>query len=291
MCPVNFSFICVACRTTMHRPKPTHIVSAARLTPGQYLAALVQYRQLIWVFALQEIRAQYIQTRLNLLWVIGRPLLVLALFTFIFTKLFTIPGLRYPYPVFAFIGLWTWNNFSYLINNAGSAIMTQQDLIRKMYFPRLILILSKLVVSLIELSISLVLTLLLMLILGTPLSWHVVFVPVFVSISAVAGLTVAVWLSVLSIRYRDLHQFVPTLVGFMIWLTPVFYPVTVVPPAYSFMLYLNPISAAIQGCRWAILGDTLPSIWYLPAIGVCIALLLWGLMIFINAEDELVDYI
>jgi lipopolysaccharide transport system permease protein len=117
------------------------------------------------------------------------------------------------------------------------------------------------------------------------------FVPAFVSISVLVGLTIAIWLNVLNIKYRDLHQFVPTLIGFMIWLTPVFYPVTLIPKAYSFILYLNPISAAIQGCRWAILGDTLPSVYYLPAILGCGVVFVAGLLIFIRSEGDLVDYI
>jgi lipopolysaccharide transport system permease protein len=271
--------------------QPTKIASGAPLSFAEYVREVVQYRQLIWVFALQEIKTQYVQTRLNLLWVVVRPLMVLALFTFIFDKLIKIPGLLYPYPLFAFIGLWVWNNFSYLVNNGGNVILGNQNLIRKMYFPRLILLFSKLVVSLIELSVSLVLTLLLMAALGSPVSTRILFVPAFVSISVLVGLTIAIWLNVLNIKYRDLHQFVPTLIGFMIWLTPVFYPVTLIPKAYSFILYLNPISAAIQGCRWAILGDTLPSVYYLPAILGCGVVFVAGLLIFIRSEGDLVDYI
>jgi lipopolysaccharide transport system permease protein len=275
----------------MESSKPIKIISAEPTSVKQYFQEVIQYRHLIWVFALQEFKTQYIQTRLNFLWVVLRPLMVLALFTFIFDRLIKIPGLQYPYPLFAFTGLLVWNNFSFLVNNGGNAIVNNQHLIKKIYFPRIILLLSKLLTSLIELGVSLILTILLMLVLRYPFSTKIIFVPIFVSISVLCGLAIAIWLNALNIKHRDLHQFVPTLIGFLIWLTPVFYPVTLIPQEYSFILYLNPISAAIQGCRWAILGDALPSLYYLPMISFSFLVLILGLMIFIRSEGDLVDYI
>jgi len=217
--------------------------------------------------------------------------MVLALFTFIFDRLIKIPGLQYPYPLFDFTGLLVWNNFSFLVNNGGNVLVSNQNLIKKIYFPRTILILAKLLISLLELGVSLALTFLMMLIIGYPFSAHIIFVPVFLSISAMSGLTIAIWLNALNIKYRDLNQFIPTLVGFLIWLTPVFYPVTLISRAYDFILYLNPIAAAIQGCRWAILGDTMPGIYYLPTILVCGVFFVIGLLIFIRSESDLADYI
>lgn len=275
----------------MEYSKPIKIISAEPTSVMQYFQEVIQYRHLIWVFALQEFKTQYVQTRLNFLWVVLRPLMVLALFTFIFDRLIKIPGLQYPYPLFVFTGLLVWNNFSFLVNNGGNVIVNNQNLIKKIYFPRIILLLSKLLTSLIELGVSLILTILLMLVLHYPFSAKIIFVPVFVSISVLCGLAIAIWLNALNIKHRDLHQFVPTLIGFLIWLTPVFYPVTLIPQEYSFILYLNPISAAIQGCRWAILGDTLPSLYYLPMIVFSFCVLILGLMIFIRSEGDLVDYI
>jgi lipopolysaccharide transport system permease protein len=104
-------------------------------------------------------------------------------------------------------------------------------------------------------------------------------------------MTITVWLNALTIRYRDLNHLVPTVVGFMIWLTPVFYPVTLIPQRYSFLLYFNPISGIIQGCRWAILGDVFPSLLFLPSVIFSFLMLLLGSMIFIRAEADLADYI
>jgi lipopolysaccharide transport system permease protein len=270
---------------------PVRIISAEPQGAKQYFTELVRFRHLIWVFALQEFKTQYVQTRLSLLWVVLRPLMVLALFTFIFDRLIKIPDLHYPYPLFAFTGLLVWNNFSYLVNTGGNVVISNQTLIKKIYFPRIILLLAKLIISLVELSASLMLTFLMMAMIGFPFSYRIIFLPVFLSISIMLGMAIAIWLNALNIKHRDLHQFVPTLIGFLIWLTPVFYPVTLIPKGYSFLIYLNPVSAAIQGCRWAILGDTLPSIYYLPAIVVSGVIFIIGLLIFIRSEGDIVDYI
>jgi lipopolysaccharide transport system permease protein len=104
-------------------------------------------------------------------------------------------------------------------------------------------------------------------------------------------MALAIWLNVLTARYRDLNQFVPTVIGFMIWVTPVFYPVSLIPPRFSFFLYLNPLVGDIQGCRWSVLGDTFPSLWFLPSFIFSLIMLITGFMIFIRTEDSLVDYI
>ena len=275
----------------MESNRPIKIISAESISVKQYFQELIQYRHLIWFFALQEFKTQYVKTRLNFLWVVIKPLMVLALFTFIFGRLITIPGLKYPYPLFAFTGLLVWNNFSFLVNNGGNVVVNNQNLIKKIYFPRVILLLSKLLISLIELSVSFLLTIVLMLFLRYPFSAKIIFVPIFISISIMCGLTIAIWLNALNIRHRDLHQFVPTLIGFLIWLTPVFYPVTIIPHEFSIILYLNPISASIQGCRWAILGDTLPSLYYLPMILFSFFVFIVGLIVFIRSEGDLVDYV
>ena len=234
---------------------------------------------------------QYIQTRFSFFWVVLKPLMVLALFTFIFDRLMHIPDLIYPYTLFAFSGLIIWNNFSYMVNNAGNVIIANQQLVKKIYFPRIILVFSKILVGLVEVFVSLMLLLLLIAFLHYPLHWQILFLPVFIFIGLISGTAIAVWLNALTIRYRDLNHFVPTLVGFMIWLTPVFYPVYLIPKNYSFVLYFNPIAGVIQGCRWAILGDAFPSLFFLPSIIFSIFFLLSGIVIFIIAEADLADYI
>ena len=271
--------------------KPSKIIRSGRSTISEYLHEIWKYKNLITIFAFQEFKVQYIQTRFSFFWVVLKPLMVLALFTFIFDRLMHIPGLIYPYTLFAFSGLIIWNNFSYMVNNAGNVIIANQQLVKKIYFPRIILVFSKILVGLVEVFVSLMLLLILIALLHYPLHWQILLLPVFILIGLISGTAIAVWLNALTIRYRDLNHLVPTLVGFMIWLTPVFYPVYLIPKNYSFVLYFNPIAGVIQGCRWAILGDTFPSLFFLPSIIFSIFFLISGLVIFIIAESDLADYI
>ena len=276
---------------TIVEAKPLKIVKPGKSSVGEYVSEIWKYKNLILVFAQQEFKVQYVQTKFNWLWVIFRPLMVLGLFTFIFGTIMPIKEMHYPYVLFAFSGLVIWNNFGFLINNAGNAVMSSQNLVKKIYFPRIILVFSKALVGLIELSASILLLLVLIVVLRYPLRPQILFLPVFIITSLVPGLAVAIWMNALTIRNRDLNHFVPTLLGFVIWLTPVFYPVTLIPAQYSFILYLNPIAGAIQGCRWAVLGDVFPSIMFLPSIIASFVFLLAGFLTFIRVDSDLADYI
>ena len=271
--------------------KPLRIVKSGRDSATDYFKEVWKHRNLVLVFALQEFKLQYAQTRLNLLWMILRPLMVLALFTFIFDQLIHLQGVSYPYLLFALTGMLIWNNFSFMVNNASNVIMANQQLVKKMYFPRIILVFSKMLVGLAETGVTFLLILMLAAVLQFLLHLQILLLPVFIVVNLIIGLAVAVWLNALTIRYRDLHQFVPTLVGFLIWLTPVFYPVSLIPSKYSFLVYFNPIAGAIQGCRWAVLGDSFPDLRFLPSFVFFTLLLISGLLIFIRTESDLADYI
>lgn len=271
--------------------KPASVVNAGKDSVIQYLTAVWKYRNLIYVFAYQEFKLQYAQTRLYFLWMILRPLMVLGLFTFIFDRLIHLPGVNYPYPLFALSGILIWNSFSFMVNNAGNVILANQQLVRKMYFPRIILVFSKMIVGLAETVVTILLILLLAILIKFPLRFEILLLPLFIFANLIVGLAIAIWLNALTIRFRDLHQITPTLVGFLVWLTPVFYPTSLIPANYSFFIYLNPIAGVIQGCRWAILGDSLPSLFFLPSFAFFIVLLFFGLLFFISAESDLADYI
>jgi lipopolysaccharide transport system permease protein len=275
---------------SVHR-EPIKTIRPGKNSVKEYIAEVWHYRNLILVLTKQEFKVQYVQTRFNLLWAVLRPLFVLAIFTFIFDRMIHIPGLQYPYPLFAISGLIIWNNFSFMVNNAGSVIISNQQLIKKYYFPRIILIFSKTLIGLIEVGITFLLMVILMLIWQHPIPLQVIFAPVFVVLGLVSGMGLAIWLNALTIKFRDLHQFVPTLIGFLIWLTPVFYPATLIPSDFSFVAFFNPIAGVIQGFRWTVLGDPFPSIWYLPSFVVSLGMLFSGFLIFIRSEAELVDYI
>lgn len=270
---------------------PIKTIKSGNSSVIEYLREVWQYRHLIWIFAYQEFKVQYVQTRLALFWVLLRPLIILAIFTFVFDNMIHIAELSYPYPLFAISGLLIWNNFSFMVNNTGTAIVSNQSMIKKYYFPRIILILSKSLIGLLEFAVTFLLLLTLMLVMRFPFGVQFFLFPFFVLVTLLIGGTVSIWVNALTIKHRDLHHFVPTLVGFLIWLTPVFYPVTLLPQKFAFLIYLNPMAGAMQGFRWTVLGDPALSIWYLPSFIVIGVLFIIGFLLFIRAESEIADYI
>jgi lipopolysaccharide transport system permease protein len=267
------------------------IIRPGTTSLSDYLAAVWNSRSLIYTFAWQELKVQYAQTMLGVLWAVLRPMIILAIFTLIFALLIQLKGVTIPYPLFAFSGLIAWNYFNFIVSNGSSVIINNQNLIRKFYFPKIILLLSKSLVGLVEFFISLVLMFVLALILRFQVSIHPVWLLFFILANLLTGLTVALWLSALSVRFRDINQFVLPLIGFVIWLTPVFYPGTLIPEHYQYILFFNPLAGIVQGYRYAILGGEFLSVQYFYTFAVVGLLFFAGLLIFIRVEDEMPDYL
>lgn len=240
--------------------------------------------------AIRDIKVQYAQTALGFLWSVIQPLTSLLIWTFFFDKLIDVDTGAIPYPLFAFTGMIGWYFFSHIFNHAGTSLVNSQDLIRKIYFPRIILPLSKVLVGMVEFSISLTLLFIMMLIMGVPPTINVLFLPFFILFNIITGLSFGIWLSALTIRYRDFQHIIPYLINLGIWLTPVFYPSTIIPKEYNFVLYINPMSAVIAGYRWCLFGGELSANYLYGFIPVVI-LLVTGFIYFRKSEATIADHI
>lgn len=266
------------------------IIQAEASGFGTYLRKVWAYRRLIGVFALRDVRAQYAQTLLGVLWAVIKPLMALAIFSVFFGVLVPLDGkIKVEYPLFAFSGMVSWYFFTYLIVNVGSSVLHSQQLISRVYFPKLILPLAKTLAGLVDFGISMVLMVVLMLVWGHVPGWEILFFPVVVLLNMVVGLSFGVWLSALTTRFRDFHHLLPYLVNFSIWLTPVFYPSTIIPAQYQHFLYLNPMAGVIAGFRWTLLGDEVPDVRYLYGLAPIFILFLLGVWYFERVEREMVD--
>ncbi len=268
---------------------PVTRIHSDRTRLPDYLRSVLDYWSLIGIFAWQEIRAQYAQTYLGVLWAVLRPGIILSVFTVLFHYLLNV-STGVPYVLFAFTGMIAWNFFSQIASTASTSIVDRQDLIRKMYFPRIILPLTKVVIAGVETSISFLMLGALMLLLGWHLHWQVVLLPVFILANIICGLLVALWMIVLNGRYRDLNQIVMPLLSIGVWFTPVFFPITIIPQQFQFLLYLNPMAAVIAGYRYALLGDTLPSAYHWLTLLICTLALLAAIPALVRLEDEIADY-
>ena len=267
------------------------IRAGSTLTASQYWSRLYSYRAMIYSFALREIKAQYSQTLLGILWAAVRPLLGLLIYTFFFHYLLKVDTGDLPYPLFALCGIMPWLYFTYLVGDAGVSVLQSTDLIKKVYFPKLILPLSKVLVGLVDFSIAFLVLMVLMLITGYLPTIKFVFFPIFIILNVVTGLSIGIWLSALTIRYRDFHQIIPFLIGFGIFLTPVFFPTTLIPAQFHFLIYINPMAGVIEGFRWCFFeGETL-SLNYLIGFGPVTVLLITGFFYFKSIEGEMSDIV
>lgn len=258
-------------------------------TFSQSLAKLWQSKSLIVTLAQRDIQVKYSQTLLGITWTVLQPLTGLLIFTFFFGKLIRLPTGNITYELYAFPGMLCWYFFSYIMYQSSSSILYSSDLIKKINFPKIILPLSKVLVGLVDFLISFVLLVFLMLIESQPISLKILAVPLFVLLNIMAGLSVALLVSAFTFRYRDLQHLVPYLVNFGIWVTPVFYPVTLIPDAYKWLLYINPIAGIIDGMRWALYQNYSFHWQYATGIAADAVLFIIALFVFVKTEQKMSD--
>ncbi len=265
------------------------IIQAGKIPVFGYLKKVWSYKSLILILAKRDIKSRYSQTLLGLLWAAGQPLIGLLVFTFFFQVLLKIDTGDCPYPLFAFSGMVSWYYFTFLVAQGGTCLSQESHIISKIYFPKMILVLSKAMGGLLELGISILILLVIMVVTGNLPGWEILCLPVFILMNMLAGLSIALWLSALTVRYRDFHHVIPYVVNLGIWLTPVFYPTTIIPSGFNSVLYLNPMAGVIAGFRWTVLGGPFPDWQYSAGIALMILLLVSGVYYFLKVENRFAD--
>lgn len=258
---------------------------------GVYLRSIYGYRKLILSFAKRNLKERFVQTKLGLLWIIIQPLIALTIFTIFFDQLVKLETGEVPYVAFAFSGMTIWYFFTNMVNNAGTAVLHSQELIRKVYFPKILLPISKVLVATFEFFVAFTLLIIIMLVLGMDFSPKVVFLPIAIIMTVLVGSCVALWLNILTVKKRDMQHFIPYLTNFGIWVTPVFYPTTLIPEAFRDYVYcINPIATTIDFLRSILFG--LPFEWmYCISFIPVFLLLILGIRIFKNMERNLADFL
>ncbi len=271
------------------------VVDASKGSFSLNLKELLSYRDLFLILAYRDLRVRYAQTFLGLAWAVVQPLATIFIFTLVFGRFIRVDTGGVPYPVFALCGMAAWTYFSFVMTQSGNSIIGAQDMVKKIYFPRLVIPLSKAVVGLVDFAIALLLLGLLCVYYRQPLSPNIVWLPVFLMLTMICALAAGIWLSALSIRFRDFQHITPFLVQLGLYVTPIAYPGSVVigslPDAGVTLYYLNPMAGIVEGCRWSILGTgTLHSV-SLVSFAMVIILFVSGLFYFRKVERVMADLI
>lgn len=277
------------------------IQGAARvlvLEPGRadkhYWRDLWGYRELFAILAWRDVAVRYKQTVIGVAWAVVRPLLTMVVFTVVFGHLAKLPSPGgTPYPVMVFAGMLPWFLFSNILSEASGSLVSNSNLIGKVYFPRLIIPSASAVVALVDFAINLAILAGLMLWYDYMPGWQIVLLPAFVALAIVASLGPAFLVTALNVRYRDFRYIIPFIVQFGLYISPVGFSSAVVPDQWRFWYSLNPVVGVIDGFRWCLLGGD--SDLYLPSfalsLGVVAAFLWLGITYFRRTEKSFADVI
>jgi len=251
------------------------------------------YRELLFFLVWRDVKVRYRQTFIGILWVVLQPLLTMIVFTVIFGHLAGITDpYKDPYALFVFTGLLPWTYFSSSLAQSSNSIVGNSSLVTKIYFPRLIMPLASVLVPIVDFLFAFGVLVCLFIYYGRTPHWHVVATPVFLGMALLTALGVGLWLSALNVRYRDIPYTVPFLTQLWLFLSPVIYPVALVPERFHWLLALNPMTGVIDGFRWAVLGRGVPhNDVYLTSALVSLALLIAGLWYFKRTERRFADEI
>src|SRR5215475_1954311 len=250
------------------------------------LGELWHYRELLYFLAWRDIKVRYKQTAIGVGWVVVQPLATMVIFTLIFGWLAKMPSDGLPYSIFAFTGLLPWNYFSQAFTRSGTSLVGNSSLISKVYFPRLIVPLSAVVVPLIDFGVTFLALTGMMLWFSIAPTWQWLVLPLFLSFAAISALAAGLWLAALNVRYRDVAHTIPFLVQFWMFASPVAYPASLVPEKWRLLYGLNPMVGVIEGFRWCLLGTGTLDRGVLAVSVVMVLALLWGGIIFFKRMEK-----
>lgn len=255
-----------------------------------FIKEIFRYKDLFYTLAWREFRVRYAQTFLGFAWALLQPLATLFIFFFVFGKAIKVDTGNIPYPVFALTGLTAWSYFSFVISTAGRSIITESAMIKKIYFPRLVIPLSKALVGLIDFIISFLLLILSMIYFQIPLSINVLWLPVFLILIILISVGVGIWISALSIRFRDVQHIIPFFIQIGLYATPVAYSAFLIPVKYQLIYHiLNPLAGVIEGFRWCMLGGELHLSYLLYSVIIIVVIFISSLFYFRKVERVMAD--
>ena len=256
------------------------------------LPALWRARELLFFLIWRDVKVRYKQTLLGATWAILQPLLTMVVFSIFFGKLARMPSDGVPYPLFAYVALVPWTFFANGLTLSSNSLVANQTLLRKVYFPRLVIPVSAVAAGLIDFGIAFVVLLGLATRYGVPPTANLIWLPALVLLALVTALGVGLWFAALNVLYRDIQYIVPFLVQVWLYATPIVYPTSLVPERWRTLYAINPMVGVVEGFRWALLGtSTAPGPMILVSAMAALATLLGGLFFFRRMEKSFSDVV
>jgi lipopolysaccharide transport system permease protein len=250
------------------------------------LHAIWRYRELLVVLMLRDIQVLYKQAVLGVAWAVLQPVFACLIFSIVFGYFARIPSDGIPYPVFAYAGLLPWTYFAEAVRRSGLGLLTDAELVRKVYFPRLITPLANVVTPLVDFCIAFLVLLALMAFYGMAPSWKFLLVPPLMIVAALLALAIGLWVAPLNVRFRDIKHMLPVMIQIGMYASPIVYPLSMVPEQWQWAYSLNPMVGVIEGFRWAVFDQGDPNFMAIGIGGAIILLLLFGGLIFFRRMER-----
>jgi len=275
-----------------HVSLPTLRISPPSRWTSLEFRELWEYRELLYFLIWRDVKVRYKQTALGAAWAVIQPFFMMVVFSLFFGRLAKVPSDGIPYPVFTFCALLPWQLFANALTESSNSLVGNQNLITKVYFPRLVVPISAVLGGLVDFVIAFMILLGMMLYYGIVPGWAIVTLPGFILLAVMTALGVGLWLSALNVQYRDVRYTIGFLVQLWLFLTPVAYPSSIVPEQWRPLYGLNPMAGVVEGFRWALLGKSQPPgamLWV--SVAVVIVILFGGLYYFRRMEQQFADIV
>jgi len=268
------------------------VIEAGR-ADGQYWQDLWRYRELFLFLAWREIVVRYKQTAIGIAWCIVRPLIAMVVFTFVFGRLANLPSDGVPYPLLVYTAMLPWQFFATSVSEGTNSLIGNTSLISKVYFPRVLMPASVIMVSLVDFLISFIFLVCLMVWYQVVPTWHILAMPLLLLVAASSSLGMGLWFAALNVRYRDFRYIVPVLLQVGIYLSPIGFTSNLVPPDWRFLYSLNPMVGVIDGFRWSMLGGGPGLYWpgLVAAVALSLLLITCGFFYFRKTERTFADVV
>jgi len=268
--------------------RETIIEPASRITSRNF-TDVWEYRELLWFLIWRDIKVRYKQTIIGAAWALIQPVATTVVFSMSFGRIGNMPSEGLPYPLFALAGLVPFSYFSAAVSAGSGALIANQQLISKVYFPRVIIPLASVLTPLVDFAIGLALLVVALFWFGIVPSPHMLWIGAFMLLAIATAAAVSLWVSALSVRYRDIRYVLPFVTQFWLFASPVAYPASVIAPRWRDLFALNPLTGVIEGFRSALVGKpTVTSMLWLSSITVAL-LFAGGLAYFFRVQDTVAD--
>jgi len=270
---------------------PTLVIRPPRKWVPVDLHELWAYRELVAAFTMRDVKLRYKQTGLGIAWAVLQPLLTMIIFTIFFGGLAKIPSNGIPYPLFVLAALLPWTLFSDGLTRSTTSMVTNSNIMTKVYFPRMVVPLASIISPLVDFSVSFLILIAMMVYYGYAPTINIVFLPIFLLLALATSFGVGLWLSALNVKYRDFQYTVPFIIQIGMYASPVVYASSLIPVSWRVLYGINPMAGVIDSFRWALLGSGTPNAMVLVSVGMVFLILVSGMFYFRRMEQYYADIV